>query len=289
LDESERPKRGFPELLPRVSCGLPRRLRHISPRSCGRVSVTIGQSSLRASHRAAEMSAWWQEFFDDAYIETYLRAGYFDASAEEVEVILSELNLRPGDRVLDVPCGWGRHAGLLHSAGMDVTAVDLSASQLRVARERHPGPTYVQADMRLVPEGPFDAVINLFSSIGYFAQEADDLAALRAWRNVLRPGGQLVMETNHRDRLVFLNSDSAKPRQSADPALVPRVDWEAGVVYSRVRRDDGTESESTIRLYCATELVALCRSAGFAEVRAFGSLRRDPLAPQNRLVIYASA
>lgn len=232
----------------------------------------------------SDVRPWWVEFFDEAYVPTYERTGYFDASAQEVEAILAAFDLPPGSKFLDVPCGWGRHAGLLHTAGMEATGVDLSPSQLRLARERNPGPTYVETDMRAVPDGPFDAVINLFSSVGYFDDDTQDLVALRAWHEALRPEGWFVMETNHRDRLARLYDGETSPPPGA--TFVPRMDWEAGVVYNRVRREDGTEVESRIRLYCATELVALCRRAGFRDVHVFGSLGQDPLTPRTRLVIY---
>ena len=61
----------------------------------------------------------------------------------------------------------------------------------------------MQADYRELPfeDGSFDAVVNLFSSLGYRGDEGDR-QTLREFRRVLRPGGALVIETMHRDRLV---------------------------------------------------------------------------------------
>jgi SAM-dependent methyltransferase len=81
----------------------------------------------------------------------------------------------------------------------------LAAARLAEARRRRGaarGPTLVRADYRQIPlaSGAFDAAFILHSSLGYADQDADR-AVLREIRRVLRPGGRLLVETNHRDRL----------------------------------------------------------------------------------------
>jgi ubiquinone/menaquinone biosynthesis C-methylase UbiE len=63
----------------------------------------------------------------------------------------------------------------------------------------------VQGDYRELPFAAerFDAVVNLFTSFGFFGEEGD-LQALREFRRVLRPERALVLETMHRDRLMAI-------------------------------------------------------------------------------------
>ena len=114
----------------------------------------------------------------------------------------------PGARVLDAPCGFGRHSIPLADAGYDMVGVDLSADQLREARARagsRDNPALVEGDLRQLPfaDAEFDCALNLFSSIGYWGDEGD-LAVLRELWRVLRPDAALVIETMHRDRLVWI-------------------------------------------------------------------------------------
>lgn len=148
---------------------------------------------------ANRRASWWETFFDEAYVRAWESDGAFQSTDEAVADLLGFLRLEPGAAILDIPCGFGRFAGPLHEAGHDVVGVDASPDQIRLAREHHPGPRYELGDMRDPPPGPFDAVLNLYSSFGYFDDPADDAACLRAWHQVLRPGGTLVLESMHRD------------------------------------------------------------------------------------------
>jgi SAM-dependent methyltransferase len=229
---------------------------------------------------------WWTDFFDRSYTEVWTAAGAFDRTGEEVAALVTLLG--PGPlRVLDVPCGWGRHAGPLHAAGHDVTGVDASADQLALARERHPGPTYVQADMRTPPPGPYDVVLNLFSSFGYLGADGD-AAALRAWHDVLVPGGHLVLEGMHRDRMAkMLEEGVEQPIGDSGAVETGTVDWLAGIAHRVIRLADGTERPFSVRMYTATELVALVDAAGFGDVRVVGGWGAEPLSPTTRLLLTA--
>jgi SAM-dependent methyltransferase len=227
---------------------------------------------------------WWEDFFDEAYVAAWTAGGWFDGTDEQVEGIHRLLDLPAGSAILDVACGFGRVAWRLQRRGYRVTGLDASEVQLRLAAERHPGPEYVRGDMRSPPAGPFDAVINVFSSFGYFDDPLDDVAALAAWHRVLRPGGVLVMDLMHRDRVAYLHG---KP-----PLLEGAVreegitDWVEGIRTATVRYRDVVKT-FRMRLYTATELVRLLRQAGFSDVEAFGGFQREAVSPQQRLVLRA--
>lgn len=231
--------------------------------------------------------AWWETFFDDFYVDAWTAAGMFEETDELVEALVGLLDLPAGAAILDVACGFGRVAGRLHRCGYEVTGLDLSTRQLELAEERNPGPRYVRRDMRTPPAGPFDAVVNIFSSFGYFDEREDDLEALHAWWRVLRPGGQLVMELMHRDRAAAMFGKQQPPLSPDGLRETAVTDWETGVVTSTVVRGD-VERTFRVRLYTATELVRELRAAGFAAVRALGDLGGlTPVSPATRLVLRA--
>src|SRR5215467_8599847 len=93
---------------------------------------------------------WAHSFFDASYMRI-LRAQWPDAlTRKQVAFVVKVLGLRRGARVLDIPCGFGRHARLLARRGMLVVGVDLSQAMIAEARRRgsDPGLLFVRADMR---------------------------------------------------------------------------------------------------------------------------------------------
>src|SRR5207244_6804372 len=103
----------------------------------------------------------------------------------QVAFLVEQLDLREGTRVLDLACGRGRIAIPLARRGCRVTGVDLSPRSLELARRDAASARVelelLRRDMReLDAVESFDAVINLYSSFGYFAEQADDEQVLAA-------------------------------------------------------------------------------------------------------------
>lgn len=96
--------------------------------------------------------------------------------------------------LLDVACGTGGHLRHLRH-WYTVVGVDLDPDMLDVARGRLPGVTLAQADMRTLDlDARFDAVVCLFSSVGYMAGTGELGDAVRAMARHLHPGGVLVVD-----------------------------------------------------------------------------------------------
>lgn len=134
------------------------------------------------------------------------------ATDAELVLLRDVLRCEPGQRLLDVGCGTGRHSVPLAAAGLQVTGVDLSAPMLDAARERarHAGVEVelIRADARALPPlEPFDAAICLCE--GAFCLVADDSeplahdrAVLTSILRALRPGGRLVLTGLNAARLL---------------------------------------------------------------------------------------
>lgn len=241
----------------------------------------------------------WDAFFDTHYLLTYGPLTPDSRSRAEALAAVRLAGVAPGSRILDVPCGFGRHAVALATEGYRVVGLDRSAMQLHEARRRRGvarEPTLLRADYRQVPlaAGAFDAALNLHSSLGY-AGEDEDRTALREIRRVLGTGGRLVVETNHRDRL---------PPRSPWREWYPLGDGKFLLEESRIDRVSGVVEMShtylptggqpdtrTIRwrAYSVTELVGLVTEAGFGEILCYGNLEGEPFGPSTRLVLVAAA
>src|ERR1700731_1841714 len=149
---------------------------------------------------------WWQTGFGPGYLALY--DGFLaERTPAEVGQIEALLQLRPPRRILDLPCGQGRHAIELARRGYEVTGVDLSPYMLGVARERADASRvrvrWLVGDMReALPGETFDLVLNLFTSFGYFADEADDRLVVRAAASMLEPGGRFLLEVINGQRIM---------------------------------------------------------------------------------------
>lgn len=205
----------------------------------------------------------------------------------EVARLVDVLGLPAGARVLDVPCGQGRHAHLLAEAGYAVHGLDYSPVLLAHAAARGTGPRlrYRRGDMRRLPArwtGRFDAVANLFTSFGFFLDPADDRRVLFEFARVLRPDGVLVWHGGSRDGVVarFLQRDWWRTRDGTLIAQERSFDPLSGVltIASTWNGVIGAgEREHRIRLYSATHLSELFRDAGLIVEQAFDGWSDRPL------------
>jgi daunosaminyl-N,N-dimethyltransferase/N-dimethyltransferase len=118
---------------------------------------------------------------------------YADEAAR-LRGLLHAADVADGARVLEAACGTGRYLEHLR-AWFDVSGFDLHDEMLDVARACVAGVPLFRADMAdFEVERPFDALLCLFSSIGYL-EGAERLAAAAAcFARALRPGGLLVVE-----------------------------------------------------------------------------------------------
>ncbi|MBW4081106.1 class I SAM-dependent methyltransferase [Paenibacillus sp. S150] len=142
------------------------------------------------------MGEWYEESFGEDYLIVY-RHRDFGGAKREVERMIGWLGLPKGARVLDLCCGMGRHSLALAEAGYEVTGVDLSEALLREARAQAGAEavTWIRSDMRKLPlEGGFAAVVNLFTSFGYFEEDEEQVKVLREIHRMLVPGGKFIID-----------------------------------------------------------------------------------------------
>lgn len=230
---------------------------------------------------------WWASYFDAQYLREYEPLFTPERDRQEVARLLDVLALPTGARVLDCPCGQGRHAHLLAETGYDVDGLDFSEDLLAKARERGESRTlrYRQGDMRRLParwRARFDAVLNLFTSFGFFMDPSDDRRVIGEFARVLAPGGMLVWHGGSRDGVMakFLDRDWWRTsdgtmighERTFDPlsgVLTVRTTWEG-------KRASG-EREHRIRLYTASRLAELCAAHGLVVEEAYDGFHDRPL------------
>jgi len=239
------------------------------------------------------MEGGWDELFDESYLATY--TPFLDEERTRAEALgaVALAGLEPGAAVLDAPCGFGRHSLVLAAAGYEVTGADRSPIQLAEAERRRgeaEWPRLVRADYRELPfpDASFDAVLCLFSALGYL-DRAGDTGVLAEFRRVLRPGGALVVETMHRDRLARIYRDRLWDHLPNGGLYLQEHDFDqvAGIVQMKhvIVDADGRRTERAVEMHVYTpgDWVGMARDAGFGEVDAYGGFDREPISIESRL------
>jgi SAM-dependent methyltransferase len=236
---------------------------------------------------------WWKTDFGPGYLALY--DGFLaERTPVEVDQIEALLRLHPPRRALDLPCGQGRHAIELARRGYDVTGVDLSPYMLGVAMERADAAgvrvRWLAGDMREALAGDtFDLVLNLFTSFGYFADEADDRRVVRAAASMLEPGGRFLLEVingqrvmgNFQEREWFTVGQLAvMERRSLD---VPTRRMVVERTVSSANGDD--TSVHAVRLYSGRAVKTMLDAAGFGRVELYGDWDGAPLTPESLRVL----
>jgi SAM-dependent methyltransferase len=219
-----------------------------------------------------------------------------EKAPEQLDQVLALAGIDDG-RVLDMPCGVGRHAVELVDRGFEVTGVDATAPYLETARERAAEASvdveFVTADMREFrrPE-TFDLAVNLYTSFGYFEDRADDERAARNIYESLVPGGKLVMSLTSKEVLAGKFQERGWSEADGTYLLEEREvtdDW-CWMENRWVLVADGETREFSVshRLYSAFELSELLRGVGFSAVEVYGDLDgRDFDEDAERLVVVA--
>ena len=125
-------------------------------------------------------------------------------TSREVEGILKLANPEKGARILDCPCGEGRHSIALSSLGFDVIGIDLDPKAIGVCLSKEKTVfkentlRFMKGNMNNIPlkKESIDLVLNLFFSFGFFDTDEENKQTLSEFYRILTPGGKLIIETD---------------------------------------------------------------------------------------------
>jgi SAM-dependent methyltransferase len=231
-------------------------------------------------------SAWYADFFTELPNEFWRRAVPLGATELEVEFIERQLELAPGSRIVDVPCGSGRHSLALAARGHRLTGLDISVEAIGFARNAAMAAgldiDLRVADMRSVPrDGSYDAAMCLGNSFGYLdiTGTREFLAALA---DAVRPGGGLVIDFNCAAESI-LPGYTGEARQMRTGDITVDGTTEYDIARSRLisgyrfsRGSQLVEVTAIHHLYTVAHLGQLLTDAGFTDIERFGGIAGEP-------------
>jgi SAM-dependent methyltransferase len=236
---------------------------------------------------------WYRIAFGEVYPLVYAHRD--DAEAGRAAGSFAGL-FRGRTPVLDVACGAGRHTAAFSAAGVEMLGLDLSEFLLvEAVEQRGLAGRVVLGDMRHLPfrDGALGGAINMFTSFGYFDDEADDARAVAEIARVLRPGGRFLMDFINAEKVGRVSGETTRRREGGVEIEEHRERDATGrrlCKNVRVLRPDGeiVSYREQVRLYTPTELEALVSVAGLRVVERFGDYGAGPYAAaSDRLILLA--
>ena len=236
---------------------------------------------------------WFTEWFDTPYYHQLYKHRNDKEAQEFISTLLFKLELFPGERVLDVACGKGRHSRVFHQKGMSVLGFDLSSKSIEQA-SIYESPTleFHKHDMRNPYDnwGQFDAAVNLFTSFGYFDSERDDILSLKNIAKVLKPGGFFVQDyLNGESVLNDLPSKGKKKINGVHYSWIKQ--FNNGFITKDIDIKDGSEKlqfQEKVKVYSAEELINIHENSGFKVQEVFGNYKLDYFKEQSPRIILIS-
>ncbi len=218
-------------------------------------------------------SEWWHEFF------TSFRPVFDQIPAKttsaQIRYIIKKLGLKSGRTFLDCPCGIGRIALPLAKKGIKVTGVDFYKPYLdeldKKAKKRGLKIKLVNRDMRRIDfKNRFDAAANIWTSLGYFDKESDNLLVLKKMYMALKRGGKFILAVINRDYIV---SDFRERGwfKAGNHTIFEDSEFDFATSTTKstwyFQKGGKTETHSMrIRVYSYHEIKAMLEKVGFTDV-----------------------
>ena len=232
------------------------------------------------------MKPWYE---DDAFWETWAPYLFgkerWENAPAEVTNLISLLKISPGASVLDLCCGPGRHALEFARRGFSVVGVDRTKIYLDKARKQAENEglkvEFIQEDMRNYCKlGAFDAVINLFTSFGFFEDQKEDDLVLKNMYRSLKAGGVFVLDTIGKEVIARIFRERDWSEEDGAIFLEERKvtkDWSwMENRWILIKGDKREEFHFSHRPYSAMELTALLGKVGFNTISIYGDMAGSP-------------
>jgi SAM-dependent methyltransferase len=232
---------------------------------------------------------WYKDFFHGVALDMWRQAVTPQITATEAEFLADALALPPGARILDVPCGNGRHSIALANRGFQVTGVDLADEFIAEARaaaspqsDAH-NPEFRQADMRDLPwQSAFDGAFCVGNSFCYF-DHAGTVAFLAAVSAALKPGARFVIDTGCSAESLLPKLQQRAWMELGDILFLSSRRYDAAasrleIEYTFVRNGLSDKRNASFSVYTVAETRRMLEQAGFETRSLFGGFDKTAYA-----------
>lgn len=236
---------------------------------------------------------WFEDWFDTNYYHVLYQNRNDEEARRFIHNLIDHLGIPKGVKVLDLACGKGRHSITLNELGYDVLGVDLSPNSIETAKKHvRDGLSFDVHDMRKRIDGQkFSAIFNLFTSFGYFSDEADNLAVLTSAHQMLEENGLLLIDfMNVKKVIQEMKAEETKTVDNIDFHISKYCDMQH--IYKEIKfEDQGQKFKFTerVQILPLSKFEALLEHAEFKILRTFGDFNLSAFNENesDRLIILA--
>lgn len=240
---------------------------------------------------------WYEEFFHGLALDLWRKAVTEEQTRTEADFIAAILDLPTGARILDVPCGNGRHSIELAKRGCRMTGVDLSEEFIAEARQTAAlgglNIDWIHTDMRHVNTlAAFDGAFCYGNSFGYMEHE-ETLKFLEAVSRCLQPGARFILETGFAAESLLPALPGKRWYRLDNLFQLSEAEYDPGksqlhVHYTFIRDSVIQTGTARYSLYTIAEFKRMFSACGFAVRDLYSSTKKEPYQLGNgRLLIVA--
>jgi len=230
-------------------------------------------------------SNWYEEFFHGLALDLWRKAVTEEQTKAEADFIAEILDLPDGARILDVPCGTGRHSIELAQRGCRMTGVDLSDEFIAEARQAAAlgelSIDWIRTDMRnLDTLADFDGAFCFGNSFGYTEHE-ETLNFLKAVNRSLKVGARFILETGLAAESLLPSFPGKRWYRLGDVFQLSEAEYDPGqsqlyVHYTFIRDSVIQTGTARYSLYTIAEFKRMFRACGFAVRDLYSSTDKEP-------------
>ncbi len=206
-----------------------------------------------------------------------------------MEGIIRLLDLKGGEKILDIPSGYGRHSIGLAQKGLDVTGVELNSVHLneaiKNAQKVETKPNFLKENMiDIAYKEKFDAIINMFYSFGFFETDEENKKVLRNFFNALKPGGKFLFHTDvNVPRILsgkYKENETRNLVSGNTLKIVDKYNPQDKRIYGTwiIKDKNGKEEKKdySVRVYTKEEFIDLCKQVGFTSFEVYSDWNKTP-------------
>jgi SAM-dependent methyltransferase len=227
-----------------------------------------------------ENAEWYVDWFNSPYYHLLYQNRNYNEANFFIDNLCSTLKLGSHFKIWDLACGKGRHAIALHKKGFDVIGTDLSVNSITEASQ-FSGPTleFFVHDMRHpFKVNYFDAVFNLFTSIGYFKDIEDNFSVFKNVALSLKQDGVFVIDFFNSEKVIG-SFKSNYTEQRGNIVFEIKKTIVNNAIIKRIEFSDNSKNyyfEETVSLLKKEDFEKFATNAGLTLQHTFGNYRFEP-------------
>lgn len=223
---------------------------------------------------------WFKNWFDSPYYHLLYNNRNENEAGFFIDNLCSYLNLAPNSKVWDLACGKGRHAIALNKKGFNVVGTDLSRNSIREASKQSNATLdfYVHDMREPFMINYFDAVFNLFTSMGYFENYNDNYTVFKNVANAIKSEGVFVIDFFNSEKVIAsLKEDYIEKRgevtfkikkKIANNAILKRIEFNC--------HNKDYYFEESVSLFKKEDFEKFAAAAGLKIENTFGNYKLEP-------------